>query len=80
MNSEGLTIPKDNRRTLSASLPLENNLNEVQTEKNEGLSSRLRQTMAAVTKRVQSSRYRKNSAPNLTNLSSTSQVNSCLMK
>lgn len=76
MNSSELTLPRDNRNALSASVPLESNLEGAQQEKNEGLGGRLRQKMAAVTKRAQSSRHRKNSAPDLTNLSSTSQVNS----
>jgi len=71
MDLDTFPFPIQNRNILSASSRVETNFEQ---QEKEGLATKFRQTINAATKRVQSSRQRKLSVPNLTNLTSESQV------
>jgi hypothetical protein len=73
MNSDQYLSPIPNLAPLSESFGGETNFQ--QQQRKAGLASKLRQTINAAGKRDQSSRQRKSSAPNLTNLTTRSQVN-----
>lgn len=74
MNSEEWSTPIQNRSIVSASLTSETNFSIEQQQKKEGLASKLRQTINAAGKRVQTGRRRKASLPDLTSLTTQSQV------
>jgi len=73
MNLDEYSPPIPNRTDLSVSFGGETNFQ--QEQRKEGLASKFRQTINAAGKRVQSAREKKNSTPDLTNLTSRSQVN-----
>jgi hypothetical protein len=70
MSFDEFPLPVQNRNILSASYPLEENYQQ----KSEGLTTKIRQRINTASKRVQASGHRKFSTPNLTNLTSESQV------
>jgi hypothetical protein len=72
MNSEAFPSPMKNQRILSASYTAETNFQ--QQEKKEDLTTKLRQTISAAGKRVQTARGRRISVPHLTDLTPQSQV------
>lgn len=78
MNLDEFDVPRDDQNELSASLPTQSNLSVAQHGQQEGIGSRFRQKVSAAAKRVQTTRRRKSSAPDLANLSTTNQVNSHL--
>ncbi len=65
-----------NQNTLLTSSRIDTNspIQQQQQQRKEGLTTKIRQTINAAGKRIQSARHRKTSAPDLTNLTTDSQV------
>jgi hypothetical protein len=71
MNTDGYLSSIQDRNSFSASLDGETNSEQ---PRKDGLTAKLRQKINAAGKRVQTARHRKTSEPDLTNLTSQSQV------